>query len=127
MARSRKGNRTGSGKGKGAITDLRTSGGEAARLVVDYIKQETLDPIKGLGRFLLFGVAGSVAIAIGLVILTVALLRFLQGETNGAFNGNLSWIPYLICTVFVVGVAALAVTAVSRGAAKRSVPSREGS
>jgi len=31
----------------------------------------------------------------------VALLRVLQGETDGAFDGNLSWIPYLICTVVV--------------------------
>ena len=31
-------------------------------------------------------------------MLLVALLRLLQEET-GAFDGNLSWIPYLIVTV----------------------------
>ena len=39
----------------------------------------------------------------GALMLLVALLRLLQGET-GAFDGNLSWIPYLIVTVVAVGV-----------------------
>jgi hypothetical protein len=64
---------------------------------------------------MVFGVAGSVALAIGLVILAVAFLRLLQGETGSTFTGNWSWAPYLICTVAVVIVAAVAVKAVSRG------------
>jgi Putative Actinobacterial Holin-X, holin superfamily III len=105
------------GKGLGG---LRNSGGEAVQLVIDYIKQETLTPLKGLGRYILFGVAGSVALAIGLVILAVAFLRFLQGETGTTFSGNWSWVPYLICTVVVVAVAAVAVLAVSRGQSRKS-------
>jgi hypothetical protein len=104
--------RSGTGRGLGG---LRTTGSETLQLVIDYVKQETLDPLKGLGRYILFGVVGSVALAIGLVILSVAFLRFLQGETGTTFAGHWSWVPYLICTVAVVGVAALAVTAVSRG------------
>ena len=55
------------------------------------------------------------ALAIGLVILSVAFLRLLQTETGTTFSGNLSWVPYLICMVAVVLVAAIAVRAVSRG------------
>jgi len=98
---------------------LKAAGNGTLQLVIDYVKQETLEPLKGLGRFILFGVVGSVFLAIGLVILAVALLRVLQGETDGAFDGNLSWIPYLICTVVVVAVAAVAVLAIQRGQAKR--------
>ncbi len=108
MARGRRG----TGRGLGG---LRSSGNETLQLVIDYVKQETLDPLKGLGRFIVFGVAGSVALAIGLVILSVAFLRFLQTETGSTFQGNWSWVPYLICTVVVVAVAAVAVKAVSRG------------
>jgi hypothetical protein len=104
--------RSGSSRGLGG---LRATGGEAVHLVVDYIRQETLDPVKGLGRYVLFGVAGSVALSIGLVILAIGFLRLLQGETGDAFAGNLSWIPYLICAVAVVSVAALAVWAIGRG------------
>jgi hypothetical protein len=110
------------GKGLGA---LRSEGREAFQLVVDYIKQETLDPLKGLGRFMLFGVAGSVALAIGLVILSVAFLRLLQGETGSTFAGNWSWAPYLICTVAVVAVAAIAVRAVSRGQRRSAANPKE--
>ena len=70
--------------------------------------------------------AGSVALAIGLVILAVAFLRFLQGETGTTFTGDLSWVPYLICTVAVVAVAAVAVLAVSRGQSRSTVRPRQG-
>ncbi len=113
MARGR------SGTGRG-LSGLRTSGSETLQLVIDYVKQETLDPLKGLGRFILFGVAGSVALAIGLVILSVAFLRFLQAETGTTFSGDLSWVPYLICAVAVVAVAAVSVRAVSRGQGRTS-------
>jgi hypothetical protein len=101
---------------KAGFGGIRSTGNETARLVVDYIKQETLDPLKGLGRYVLFGVAGAVALAIGLVILAIALLRILQGETDGTFDGNWSWAPYLICTVVVLAAAGAAVFAVVRGA-----------
>jgi hypothetical protein len=114
--------RSGARKGLGGI---RSAGNEAVQLVIDYVKQETLDPLKGLGRFIAFGVAGSVALAIGLVVLSISFLRFLQTETDGAFDGNLSWLPYLICSVVLVAVAAIAVRAVSRGQAKASNPSNE--
>jgi hypothetical protein len=103
-----------SGTGRG-LSGLRSTGSDTLQLVIDYVKQETLDPLKGLGRFVLFGVAGSVALAVGLVILSVAFLRLLQAETGSTFTGDWSWAPYLICAVVVVAVAALAVRAVTRG------------
>ena len=88
-------------------------------LILRYAKQETLDPLKALGRYLAAGVAGSIALAIGLVLLTLALLRALQQETAPHFAGNWSWVPYLI----VVAVAALLAGLMARaiGAEKRRV------
>ena len=101
--------------GSRGLSGLRDESQEVVKLVVDYIKQETLDPVKGLGRYIVFGVAGSVALSIGLAILAVGFLRFLQTETGSTFTGNLSWVPYVICTVVVVLIAFVAVKAVSRG------------
>lgn len=90
---------------------------ELKDLVVAYAKQETLEPIKGLGRFIAFGVLGSILLAMGLVLLVLSLLRLLQTELADTFDGNWSFAPYLItlvaCTV-VIGLAARAI-----GAAKR--------
>ncbi len=111
--------------GRRGMNGLRDEAQETVQLVVDYIKQETLDPVKGLGRYVVFGVVGSVALAIGLVVLAVGLLRLLQSETGSTFTGNLSWIPYVICAVVVVGVAAVAVRAVSRGQMPDSTTDKE--
>ena len=108
--------------GKRGLNGLRDEAQETVNLIVAYVKQETLDPVKGLGRYVLFGVAGSVALSIGLVILAVGVLRLLQTETGSTFTGNLSWIPYLIIAVMVVLVAFVAVKAVSRGQMPSSSP-----
>ena len=99
---------------------LRTKGNDTLQLIVDYVKQETLEPLKGLGRFVLFGVVGSVLLAGGFVILAVATDTRAVGEA-AAFSGNLSWLPYVICAVVSIGVGALAVVAIGKGQARRSL------
>ena len=76
-------------------------------LLKAYAKQETLEPLKRLGRYLGFGVAGSVLIATGLVLLMLAALRALQTETGSTFTGSWSWAPYAIVIVGTLLVAVL--------------------
>jgi predicted cobalt transporter CbtA len=84
-------------------------------LVRAYAKQETVEPMKGLGRYAAFGVAGSVLLSIGLVLLLLGGLRALQTETGTTFDGNWSWAPYLIALAGTGIVIAL----VARGMGKR--------
>jgi hypothetical protein len=98
---------------------IRQSGTDAFGLVVDYIKQETLTPLKGLGRYLLFGILGSIALCAGLVLLLVALLRALQEETGGFFAGTMTWAPYVIVAGAAVVLMALAALGIVRGRAVR--------
>lgn len=74
---------------------------ELVDLVIGYAKQETVDPIKRLGKTVAFGVLGAVLVGAGGVFLALAALRALQGETD-AFEDNLSWVPYLILTLLLV-------------------------
>lgn len=104
---------------------LRQSGSEALQLVIDYIKQETLTPLKGLGRFLLFGIAGSFMLCGGLVLLLIALLRALQTETGTTFTGHLSWLPYLIVGAAAIIVMGLAAWRITKGAAARRLPAKQ--
>src|SRR5688572_23701293 len=48
---------------------------ELRELVVTYAKQETVDPLRRLGRFLAFGVAGAVLLGLGGVFVVVGVLR----------------------------------------------------
>lgn len=86
---------------------------ELKDLVVAYAKQETLEPIKGLRRYVAYGLAGSILLGFGLCLGVLALLRALQTETGDTFQGNWSWAPYAItagaCLVFV-GIAIAAAT-----------------
>jgi len=93
-------------------------GSELMDLIVAYLKQETLQPLKGLGRFVTFGTAGSVVLGMGLVILDLAGLRALQeveGRPGEVFFGAHSWMPYAIVAVATVVVMALAGLRILRG------------
>ncbi|MCC6436669.1 MAG: phage holin family protein [Acidimicrobiales bacterium] len=87
---------------------------ELKTLVIDYAKQETVDPLRSLGRYLGYGIAGSLLLAIGGLFFTVGLLRLLQTETGGAFDGGWSFVPYLFVLLFSVVVLALLGAAVLR-------------
>ena len=93
---------------KASDKSMPTLAGELYDLVRAYAKQETLEPIKGLGRYAAFGVVGSLLLGIGVVLLAVALLRALQTETGDTFDGGWSWAPYLLTLVAAGLVAGLA-------------------
>ena len=76
-------------------------------LVLRYFKQETTVPLKQLGRAIGLGIAGSVVMGLGVVFLTVGLLRLLQEETGETFTGDWSWAPYGIVTVALLLGAAI--------------------
>ncbi len=78
---------------------------ELRELLVAYFKQETIDPIKGLARYVGFGIAGALLMGIGVCFLAIGGLRALQTETGKAFDGNWTWAPYGITIVGLVLVA----------------------
>ena len=61
---------------------------ELKDLVVAYFKQETLEPFKGIGRYLGFGVAGATLLGVGVFFLAMGGLRALQSETGSTFTGT---------------------------------------
>jgi len=87
---------------------------ELWELTTTYAKQETIDPLKGLGRFLAYGVGGAIALGIGVVLLLLSGLRALQTETGSTFTGNLSWAPYLIAVAAGLVLIALALLRVTK-------------
>ena len=51
---------------------------ELWELVITYLKQETIDPVKGLGRYVGYGLGGSLAIGLASILLLLGILRLLQ-------------------------------------------------
>ncbi len=82
---------------------------ELISLLILYVKQQTLGPLKSAGRSLLFGAAAALMLGIGAVLLLTGLLRALQTETGTLFAGEWSWAPYFLTLVgALVGFGLLA-------------------
>jgi hypothetical protein len=87
---------------------------ELWEMTTAYAKQETIDPLRGLGRFLGWGVGGAVMFGIGVILLTLSGLRALQTETDSTFTGSLTWAPYLIVALSGLVLILLAVWRISK-------------
>lgn len=92
-----------------ASTDsISTDAKELVDLVVGYAKQETLDPVKKLGKTVALGVVGAILTGVGFIFLTLASLRALQSETDDTFDDELTFVPYAIVMVVLLIGAVLA-------------------
>jgi hypothetical protein len=101
---------------------LRNAGDDAFQLTVDYLKQEVVEPLRGLGRFLYMGIAGSFFLAGGILLILIGVLRLLQTETGGALTGDWSWVPYAVVIVLGSVVIAVAVWRITAGPGRERLP-----
>ena len=79
---------------------------EVVDLVRAYVRQQTVAPLRGVGRWVAFGLVGGVLLVIGLVFLAMGLLRVLQ--TIPVLEGGWSFVPYfavLISSIVIMGFA----------------------
>jgi hypothetical protein len=81
---------------------------ELRALVVAYTQQETVEPLKGLGRYAGYGLGGALFSGLGAVFIAIGLLRLIEDEGGVHFTGNWSWVPYAAVMVLSVIAAALA-------------------
>jgi hypothetical protein len=87
---------------------------ELWELLKAYAVQETVGPLKDLGRYLGYGLGGMALSAAGFVFLGLAGLRAIQSQTD-LFEGPWSWVPYLIVLAVLALVAAVAVSRIPKG------------
>ena len=80
--------------------------GEVIEYVKAYAQQETIGPLKGIGRWIGAGIAGAIALGLGLSMMLLGLLRLIQSEWDSIAEGGSSWLPYFIVLV-VAGVLLL--------------------
>jgi hypothetical protein len=88
--------------------------GDVIDLVKTYVRQETVGPLKGLGRKVGIGLAGSLLIGMGLFFLALGLLRLIQDKIPRLASGALSWAPYFIVVAFCGIVTVFALTRIKK-------------
>lgn len=62
-------------------------------MVTEYAKQQTLDPLKRLGKWVQFGLMGALCLSIGGFLLGLGVLRLFQ-EMDWT-DDNWSFVPYM--------------------------------
>jgi hypothetical protein len=82
---------------------------EIQHMLVAYAKQETVEPLKQLGRYLGLGLAGAVLIFAGAFFVGLGTLRLLQTISTFEGSGWFSTVPYLAA----IAVLALLVAVMS--------------
>lgn len=92
---------------------------ETVSLLRRYVVQETLGPLKHIGRSAAYGVGGALLAGVGSVLLMLAVLRVLQTETASAFAGNWSFAPYLLTAVAALVAIGVVVALGLRGGRSR--------
>ena len=83
-------------------------------LIIKYAKQEAIDPIRGAGRWIGFGLFAAVLISIGIVIGSLGVLRLVQTTPLGVSN-SWSWLCYLITVLICLLVGFIASSRIKRG------------
>jgi hypothetical protein len=88
---------------------------ETVQLLKDYVRQETLGPLKGAGRWIALGIVGAMLIGGGTAFMALGSLRLIQSEWPGTFHGRwMSLLPYATALVFCLFVAGMALMRINK-------------
>lgn len=88
---------------------------ELRTMVTDYVRQETIEPAKNLGRSFGFSLAAGILFGSAFGFMLFGLLRYLQSKVWIFPEGAWTWLPYLITTAAGAIVVAITMSLVSKG------------
>ena len=95
-------------------SESRARDAEIVDMVVAYARQETIEPLRGAGRWILWGVVSMTLVSVGMVLVALGLLRLVQDLSSDVFDGAWSFVPYVVGTVFAMVVVGIALFQVRR-------------
>lgn len=107
-------------KEKTKVQDSNGTFGELKFMVTDYAKQQTVEPLKNLGKWAAFGVAGGLLLTIGAFLTGLGFLRLFQkmsflseecallpNEGGASLTCDTTWtfVPYLMVFGLLIAAA----------------------
>lgn len=87
--------------------------GDALDLTVAYVREETVGPLRGAFRWLGVGLAASVAVVVGTVLIVLGLLRLSQHLVSG-MGRAWSVAPYFIASAASVAWTVVVLSRIDR-------------
>jgi len=99
-------------KDKTKVKEPNGTFGELKTMVTDYAKQQTVEPLKNLGQWAAFGVAGGLMLIIGAFLTGLGVLRLFQ--KMDWTDGNWSFAPYMIVFALLMAVAGMCFYAMTK-------------
>ncbi|MFM8722967.1 MAG: hypothetical protein ACKORD_01685 [Acidimicrobiaceae bacterium] len=104
---------------KASSASGKNSTSEMFEMLINYVKRETLKPIKGAGRWIIFGILAALSLSIGIVLGAIGVLRLAQAVLF-ADSTSWSWMNYMVALVICVAVLFLAVSKIRKGTLQKS-------
>ena len=83
-------------------------------LVVSYAKQETIEPLRGALRWILWGLASMAFICTGLVFLVLGVVRVSQDVLGESFQHSWSFVSYFVGVLACGIVVAFALSSIRK-------------
>lgn len=103
-------------KEKTKVKDSNGTFGDLKTMVTDYAKQQTVEPLKHLGKWAGFGIGGGVMLIIGAFLSSLGVLRlfqkmsFLTKEEDGVMVDTAwTFVPYMFTFLILIAVVGLCV------------------
>ena len=95
------------------VTPYMASDIDLIQLIKKYVRQQTLDPLRSIGRTLIYGTLGAAMLGVGSVLLALGVMRLLQsGEAIG--GRQWSFFPYFGAAALLLILSILAVRFIRR-------------
>ena len=112
-------------KEKIKVKDSNGTFGELKFMVTDYAKQQTVEPLKNLGKWAAFGVAGGVMLTIGAFLTGLGFLRLFQkfsflsedcqiGGAAATCDTTWTFLPYLMVFGLLIAAAGVCFYAMTK-------------
>lgn len=94
------------------VSDISRIVSELIALVTTYLKEQTVVPLKRIVRYIGIGIAGSMFMGLGLFLVSLGFLRYLQ--TLEPFESTYSFVPYLLVIVADLAVVGILFSVIAR-------------